>query len=335
MRSRVSSFFCSRRPRRSAPLRLARFITRIVHEHGEASDPCGASGHCSRSESSNLFPPVRRVQCPPIARQEEGDMSYRRHTALAAVLVLASTAALSAVTRIEITKREPFAGGQSFGDVRRLRERHRPLPRRARSGPPAQCGHRRPRQGAAQRARHGRILGRLLHPTPVDLGQGQRRAALRRQQSRQQAALAAVQHARAATTIRRPRRRRQRLPDAHGFTVVWSGWIPDALLGRRQPLLRIDVPTGRARGRSSRRCGTNSCSTTRSSRGAAHLSGDVDRTRRRPSSGARAQRDAPTVVPADQWEFVDDRRPSGCCRPARRSAIGAIYQFVYRPPIRR
>ena len=45
-----------------------------------------------------------------------------------------------------------------------------------------------------------------------------------------------------------------------GFTLVWNGWMPGLPAGR--DLLRIEVPTaGTAAARSSRRSGTNSCST--------------------------------------------------------------------------
>ena len=39
------------------------------------------------------------------------------HAALVVALMLASTAAFPAVTKIEIAKREPVAGGKEFGSV--------------------------------------------------------------------------------------------------------------------------------------------------------------------------------------------------------------------------
>ena len=109
-----------------------------------------------------------------------------------------------------------------------------------RSEKPAQCGNRRPRQGAAQRPRDGRVFGRLLHPQAGRCDQGQRRAVLRARQSRQQGHSPPFQLRRRQ---RRPHdraaRRRRLLPDV-ARRLCWNGWIDGTAAANNT--LRIELP---------------------------------------------------------------------------------------------
>ena len=118
-----------------------------------------------------------------------------------------------------------------------------------------------------------------------------------------------------------------------GFSMVWSGWIPG--LPATDNNLRIEVPTA-----------TTAAGPIEQTVWDELLFNDTTTTTARltfrpvaPESATLLVRernaDAPTAVPADQWEFVDPRtirlKPEGTA-----FRIGAIYQLVYRaanPPV--
>ncbi len=119
----------------------------------------------------------------------------------------------------------------------------------------------------------------------------------------------------------------------HGFSVVWSGWIPGLPAANNN--LRIQVPTA-----------ATAAGPIEQTVWDEFLFNDTTTTKARltfravaPESAKLMVRernsDAPTAVPADQWEFADPQtirlKPDGTA-----FRIGAIYQLVYRaanPPV--
>ena len=171
---------------------------------------------------------------------------------------------------------------------------------------------------------------------PVDLAKGNGAMLLRRQQPRQQGDRSRRSTTRAGsndpTTAEHAGNgflMRQRL---HGGVER----LDAGPAGEQQPL-RIEVPTATgAPARSSRRCGTSSSSTTARPCGAASPIAATSTDKSQAKLVVRDRNsDEPSVVPADQWEFVDARTirllPAGT--PFR---IGAIYQLIYKaanPPV--
>lgn len=250
-------------------------------------------------------------------------------------LLLAAGAAEAAVTRLEITRREPFAGGQAFGAVG-------------------------PYEKVVGRA-HGELdPAHPLNAPIVDLDRAPRNARGRVEYSADFYILKPVDPARGNGALFYDVNNRgnknllyqfnsaERVNDPttpqdagngflmrQGFTAVWSGWIPG--LPATNHNLTIQVPVARgpdgplvetiwdeflwnAKGQVQARLSFRAASTERA----------------RASLLVReSHASAPAVVPPEQWEFVDDRSirlvPAGTAfRP------GVVYQFVYRavdPPV--
>jgi hypothetical protein len=252
-------------------------------------------------------------------------MSFRMQTALAGALILASAAAFPAVTRIEITKREPFAVGKEFGSV-----------------------------GAYERVQ-GRFYGELdpKHPLnrgvvdlnlapknargmveyaadldilkPVDMARGNGSLLYDVNNRGNKVAVRMFNDTTPNNLLDKPEHAGDGFLFRNGFTVVWSGWIPDSMLGPA-PLLRFYAPVAE---------------------GLKHkvwdefLFNDTKQTRARltfrAASTDKAQAvltvrgrndDTPSVIQGAAWEFVDDRTirllPAGTP-----FAIGQMYQLTY------
>jgi hypothetical protein len=246
-----------------------------------------------------------------------------------AMLVVAIMAAEARVTRIEITQREPFAAGQAFGDV-----------------------------GAYEKI-IGRFYGELdpAHPLNadiVDIAHAPRNAGNRVQYSADFYILKPVDISKGNNALlydvnnrgnKRALIQFNSAPRAndpttsvdagngflmrHGFTVVWSGWIPGLPAANNN--LRIDVPAAAGLEQTVWDEFLFNNKTTVQARLTFKAAGtDGARLLVRDRNG-----DEPTIMPAGQWEFVDAQSirllPAGT--PFR---IGAIYQLLYKaanPPV--
>ena len=252
---------------------------------------------------------------------------------LAVSLLLTVTAAQARVTRIEILRTEPFAGGEAFGSV-----------------------------GAYEKV-VGRFHGELdpalpLNAIIVDLDKAPRNARGRVEYSADFAILKPVDLAKGNGALlydvnnrgnkfaliqfnSAPRSNDPATPAQagngflmrQGFSVVWSGWIPG--LPATDNNLRIEVPTAATASGPIEQTVWDEL-----------LFNDTTTTKARLSFPAVAPEtatlmvrernaDAPTTVAADQWEFVDPQtirlKPAGTA-----FRIGAIYQLVYKaanPPV--
>lgn len=260
----------------------------------------------------------------------------RRITILACALtLLAAMEADARVTRLEVTRREPFAAGQVFGAA-----------------------------GAYEKV-VGRFHGELdpahaLNRDIVDLDRAPRNASGRvayaadfyilkpMDLARGNGALFYDVNNRGNKIILQQLNSAPRVNDPttadhagngflmrHGFTVVWSGWIPG--LPATNDNLRLDVPAATAGpGRVEETVWDEFLFNTRTET-QARLTFRATSTD--PARATLLVRDrnaaSPTVLAPSQWEFVDAQSirllPAGT--PFR---IGAIYQLVYRaadPPV--
>lgn len=255
--------------------------------------------------------------------------------AVATLLLLAATAAEARLTRIEVNRREPFAGGQPFGSV-----------------------------GSYEKI-VGRFHGELdpTHPLNsgiVDLDNAPRNAGGRVEYSADFYILKPVDLARGNGALfydvnnrgnklilsqfnSAPRENDPSTPDhagngflmRHGFVVVWSGWIPGLPAGNNA--LRLEVPAATARSASIEETVWDEFLLNTKGEMQARLTFRAASTDR--STAKLLVRDTndspPTVLGPDQWEFVGDQAirllPAGTpFQP------GAIYQLVYRaanPPV--
>jgi Alpha/beta hydrolase domain len=251
--------------------------------------------------------------------------------AMFALAIGLSTAAQARVVRIEITRTEAFAGGQAFGDtgayekiVGRFYGALDPVhalnagivdidkaPRNA--------------KGEVEYASDFYIL------KPVDLARGNGALLYDVNNRGSKRALIAFNSAPGSNDPSTVEQAGNGFLMRQGFTVVFSGWIPG--LPADNNALRIDVPTA---GSPIEQTVWDEFLFNDTTTMQAKLSFPAA------STGPDAKllvrntnADAPTAVPADQWEFVDARTvrllPAGT--PFR---IGAIYQLIYRaknPPV--
>lgn len=257
----------------------------------------------------------------------------RRRALAAVVLLLLASAAEAAVTRVEITQREPLAGGQAFGAVG-------PYEKIAgRFHGELDPGHALNRVivdlDLAPRNARGRVeySADFYLLRPVDLARGN--GALFYDVNNRGTKRALVQHNSA-----RPADDPSTAEDAgngflmrHGFSVVWSGWIPGATAKPHD--LKLTVPIARGANGPLEQLVWDDISFNNATTTQAKLAFAVaDRTTA--TLLLRERPDRPSVtVPAGQWELVDDRTvrllPAGT--PFR---IGTLYQLVYRaanPPV--
>jgi len=244
-------------------------------------------------------------------------------------LVLTVVAAEARVTRIDITRREPFAAGQSFGTVgayeKVVGRFHGELDRGSALNAGIVDIDKAPRN-ARGRVEYSADFY-ILKPVDVSKGNG----ALLYDVNNRGNKRVLIQH-NSAPASNDPTSR----GDAgngflmrQGFTVVWSGWIPGLPAG--DTLLRLEVPDAAGV------TGTvwdeflfnnETTAQARLTFPAASPEGATLLVRARNA-------DEPTVVPAAQWEFADARTirllPAGT--PFR---IGSIYQLTYaaaNPPV--
>ncbi|HEV8675891.1 MAG TPA: alpha/beta hydrolase domain-containing protein [Methylomirabilota bacterium] len=252
-----------------------------------------------------------------------------------AALLLATAAAEARVTRIEISRREPFAGGQAFGTVGPYEKVVGRFHGELDPGHPLNRVivdlDRAPRnaRGAVEYAADFYIM------KPVDLAKGNGALFYDVNNRGNKIVLHQLNSAPRENDPSTPEHAGNGFLMRQGFTIVWSGWIPG--LPATNHNLRLDVPvaaggpapieetvwdeflfnaTGQTRARLTFRA-------TSPDVGKAQLL--VRDTNTSP----------PTALAAGQWEFVDEQAirllPAGT--PFR---MGAIYQLVYRaanPPV--
>jgi hypothetical protein len=253
--------------------------------------------------------------------------------ALAALLVLLLAGSVeAAVTRVEITRREPFAGGHAFegaGAYEKVVGRfHGELD-------PAQPMNRgivdldlapRNARGRVEYAADFYIL------RPVDLTRGN--GALLYDVNNRGRKYALTQHnsGRASDDPDTLEHAGNGFLMRNGFTVVWSGWIPDA---GRTHALGLQVPAARgASGVLEQTVWDDIQFNTAGVSEAPLTFAAADRSSATLFIRERSER-TPTPLPAGQWELVNERTvrllPAGT--PFR---IGTLYQLVYRaanPPV--
>ena len=254
--------------------------------------------------------------------------------ALAALLTLLLASSVeAAVTRVEITRREPFAGGHAFdgagayekvvGRVHGELDPAHPMNRGIVD------------LDLAPRNARGRVeyTTDLYILRPADLARGNGALLYDVNNRGRKYALAQHNSGRAGDDPDTLEHAGNGFLMRHGFTVVWSGWIPEGE-GRGQGL-RLQVPTARGTSDALEQAVWDDIQFNTTGVSEATLTFAVtDRSSATLYVRERAER-APTPVPAGQWEFVDERTvrllPAGT--PFR---IGTLYQFVYRaanPPV--
>jgi hypothetical protein len=248
------------------------------------------------------------------------------------LLLLASTAQ-AAVTRVEIARREPLAGGQAFGSVgayEKVAGRfHGEL------DPAHPLNRVIVDLDLAPRSARGRVEYSadfyLLRPADLARGNG----ALFYDVNNRGTKRALVQHnsARPADDPSTPEDVGNGFLMRHGFSVVWSGWIPGP--ATRPYDLKLTVPVARGPDGPLSQLVWDDISFNNATTTEAKLAFAVAD----PASATlmvHERPDGPAVtVPAGQWQLVGDRTvrllPAGT--PFR---IGTLYQLVYRasnPPV--
>ena len=255
--------------------------------------------------------------------------------ALVAILtaLLFASAAEAAVTRIEITQREPFAGGQGFGAAgayeKVVGRFHGEL------DPAHPLNRVIVDLDAAPRNARGRVeyAGVFYVLKTVDLARGN--GAVLYDVNNRGTKRVLVQH-NSARLVDDP----TTVEDAgngflmrHGFVVAWSGWIPG--VSKKPHDLRLQVPSARGAGGPLSQLVWDEFQPNSASARQMGLSFPVvDRPSATLSVRERAEQ-PPVTIPASAWEFVDETTirllPAGT--PFR---IGALYQLVYRaadPPV--
>ena len=250
-----------------------------------------------------------------------------------AILLALSVAAQARVTRIEILRTEPFAGGEAFGTVgayeKVVGRVHGELDPAAPLDAVIVDLDKAPRNARGQVEYSTDFY--LLRPADLAKGNGALLYDVNNRGNKR--ALIQFNSAPASNDPATPAQAGNGFLMREGFSVVWSGWIPD--LPATNNNLRIEVPTASTANGSI--VGTVwdefllNDATTKQVRLTYPA---VD-----PASATLMERDrnadVPSIVSADQWEFVDAQtirlKPEGTA-----FRIGAIYQLVYKaanPPV--
>ena len=250
------------------------------------------------------------------------------------IVVLTTAAADAGVTRIEISRREPFAGGWAFGAVgayeRIVGRFHGELdpahglnagivdldkaPRNAR--------------GNVEYSSDFEIL------KPVDLAKGNGALLYDVNNRGNKRALIQFNNAPSSNNPSTPEHAGNGFLMRSGFTVVWSGWISG--LPAVDDTLRIEVPTAStAAGPIEQTVWDEFLFNVDSAKQGRLTFPAISTDTSQATLLVRARNaEEPTVVPPDQWEFVDARTIR--FKPAASFQIGAIYQLIYKaanPPV--
>src|SRR3954468_8188395 len=246
---------------------------------------------------------------------------------LAAMLVVAS-AAQAGVARLEITSIVPFADGRSFGEVgqyMRITGRfHGELDPAAPANKAIVDLSRAPRneRGRVEYSADFDIL------TPADKAKGNGTLLYDVNNRGNKRVIHLLNDVPASNALDAPEQAGDGFLMRHGFTVVWSGWIPG--MPKAANVLRLDVPN--ASGVEQRVWDEFLFNDSRNVE--ARLSFQMVEGSKARLTVRDRNEDSPSVIHDKAWEIVDGRLrllPEGT--PFRR---GALYQLTYRaknPPV--
>jgi hypothetical protein len=240
-------------------------------------------------------------------------------------LLALTSAADARVTRIEISKQEPLAAGQTFGSTGAY---EKVIGRFHGELDPAQ-----PLNAAivdldkAPRNARGMVeySADFYILKPVDLAKGNGAIFYEASNRGGKAALVRFNNGAASNDPTTAEHAGNGFLMRQGFTVVWNGWMPGVQATNN--LLRIDVPS--ARGIEQTTWDEFLFNDNKTLQGRlTYRAASTDKTKAKLVVRERNS-DEPATVPDDKWEFVDARTirllPEGT--PFR---IGQIYQLVYR-----
>src|SRR4051794_10587841 len=243
--------------------------------------------------------------------------------------LLASSATEARVTRIEITRTEPFAAGQTFGDVgayeKVVGRFHGELdPAHALNAGIVDIDNA-PRNAAG----HVEYSADFYVLKPVDMAKGNGALLYDVNNRGSKRALIQFNSAPASNDPTSPQDAGNGFLMRQGYTVVFSGWLPG--LPAEGGLLRLQVPVAHGKTSPIEQTVWDEFLFNDKATMQAKLSFPVDKARQAEAKLFVRGRNAeePATVAAADWEFVDDRTvrllPAGT--PFQ---IGAIYQLVYR-----
>jgi hypothetical protein len=254
----------------------------------------------------------------------------KRMLGYAALALLATTAAADArVTKIDIVKREPFAGGQAFGTVgpyeKVVGRFHGELDPRNPLDAVIVDLDKAPRnaRGMVEYSADFYIL------KPVDLGKGNGALFYELSNRGNKGMLARFNDAPGGNDPTTPAQAGNGFLMQQGYTLLWNGWMPG--LGAANDALRIELPVANNASGPIVETVWDELLFNENDAKQARLTfkaTSIDK-----SQAALYVRnhnsEAPSVIPVDQWEFVDAQTvrllPAGT--PFK---IGAVYQFVYK-----
>jgi hypothetical protein len=261
------------------------------------------------------------------------DIAMKLGTA-ALILMVATAAAEARVTRIDITKREPFAAGQTFGATgayeKIVGRYHGTLD----PAHPLNAGivdlDKAPRNaaGLVEYSADFYIL------KPVDIAKGNGAIFYEASNRGNKAVLNRFNYGTRSNDPATAEHAGDGFLMRQGFTLVWNGWMGG--LPARDNLLRIDIPNATAGGAIQQMVWDEFLfNNDKTMHGRlTYRAFTTDKAQAKLIVRER-NGDAPTTVPYDQWDFVDARTirllPEGT--PFR---IGMIYQLIYKaanPPV--
>ena len=257
----------------------------------------------------------------------------KRAAGLVGLIVLLTTVAADArVTRIDISKREPFVGGQPFGTAgayeRLIGRFHGELdPAHALNAGIVDLD-RAPRnaRGMVEYSSDFEIL------KPAELSRGNGALLYDVNNRGNKRALIQFNNAPASNNPISPDHAGNGFLMRYGFTVVWSGWIPG--LPAANDALRIDVPIAGAAGGPIEQTVWDEFLFNVDGAMQGRLSFRATDLREATLLVRAHNAEEPTIVPRDQWEFVDAQTIR--LKPAAPFRMSAIYQLVYKaanPPV--
>jgi alpha/beta hydrolase family protein len=250
------------------------------------------------------------------------------------ILLAATAAAQAGVTRIEITRRVPFAAGQAFGAAgayeRIVGRFHGELD----PAHPLNAGivdlDKAPRntRGKVEYSSDFEIL------KPVDLAKGNGVLLYDVNNRGNKRALIQFNNAPPSNDPTTPEHAGNGFLMRNGFSVVWSGWISGLPVANNA--LRIEVPTATTVAGPIEQVVWDEFLFNVSNATQGRLSFRATSTDTGQATLLVRARNAeePSVVPADQWEFADAQTIR--LKPAAPFRIGAIYQLIYKaanPPV--
>lgn len=251
-----------------------------------------------------------------------------------AILFLSTAAADAGVTRIEIGRRKPFAAGRPFASAGAY---ERIVGRFYGELDPAHDLN----AGIVDLDKaHRNARGKVAYSSdfeilkPVDLGKGNGALLYDVNNRGNKRALIQFNNAPATNDPTTPDHAGNGFLMRHGYTVVWSGWIPG--LPAANNALRIEVPTAAPAGGRIEQVVWDEFLFNVDGSTQARLTFPATSTdTRRATLLVRARNaDEPTLVAPDQWEFAGPQ--SIRLKPAAPFRIGAIYQLIYKaadPPV--